>query len=334
MVCGMVFLLERSVAAAGPGGSGRAPRLRDAAAGGSSPSRTRDPPPTGGPRIEAVSGYLSIGDFSRATHLTVKTLRHYHEIGLLEPAEVDSRSGYRRYGAGQIPAAQVIRRFRDLGMPLEEIRTVLRAPDVETRNRHIAAHLARLEDELGRTRRAVAELRDLLAPPTGPAAGDAAGIRVRSLAAADVAAITAVVSVEESVDWFQGALGELFATVAGQGLPETGPAGGVYSDELFTRHRGEVTVFVPCEGAVRAVGRVRGAVVPAAELAVLEYRGPSSGADRAYGALAAYVARHALAVEGPIREYYRVGRRETPDAEAWRTEVCWPVFRTAAAAGS
>ena len=120
--------------------------------------------PDGRPQNRAMGPFLSIGDFSRATHLTVKTLRHYHDVGLLEPADVDPATGYRRYTTGQIPAAQVIRRFRELGMPLEEIRTVMTAPDLDTRNRHIAAHLDRLEAELGRTQRAVASLRDLLAP--------------------------------------------------------------------------------------------------------------------------------------------------------------------------
>ena len=65
---------------------------------------------------------LSIGDFARATHMSVKTLRHYHQIGLLEPADVDRHTGYRRYTTAQIPVAQVIRRFRDLDMPLDQIR--------------------------------------------------------------------------------------------------------------------------------------------------------------------------------------------------------------------
>jgi DNA-binding transcriptional MerR regulator len=38
---------------------------------------------------------LTIGDFSRATHLSVKTLRHYHRVGLLAPADVDADTGYR-----------------------------------------------------------------------------------------------------------------------------------------------------------------------------------------------------------------------------------------------
>jgi hypothetical protein len=43
---------------------------------------------------------LAIGDFSQATHLNIKALRHYHRIGLLEPAEVDPFTGHRRYTTG------------------------------------------------------------------------------------------------------------------------------------------------------------------------------------------------------------------------------------------
>jgi DNA-binding transcriptional MerR regulator len=108
---------------------------------------------------------LSIGDFARATHLNVKTLRYYQEAGLLLPAEIDPHSGYRRYRIEQIPKAQVIRRFRELDMPIEEIRGVLHAPDPVTRDTLIAEHLRRLETDLGRTRSAIATLRDLLEHP-------------------------------------------------------------------------------------------------------------------------------------------------------------------------
>src|SRR5580700_6704556 len=107
-----------------------------------------------------MPGSLTIGDFSRVTFLSVKTLRHHHRVGLLEPAGVDPITGYRRYTTVQIPIAQVIRRFRDLDMPLDDIGSVLRAPDQATRSQLIAAHLTRLERTLADTQRAVASLRD------------------------------------------------------------------------------------------------------------------------------------------------------------------------------
>lgn len=274
--------------------------------------------------------YLSIGDFSRATHLTVKTLRHYHQIGLLEPADIDPHTGYRRYGGEQIPVAQVIRRFRDLGMPLEEINAMLAAPDLQTRNERIASHLTRLEDDLSRTQCAVASLRGLLAPAAPDVAED---IELRRVEAAPAAAIIETVDAEDSVSWLQGALGELYATLTAQGLAAGGPAGGIFADDLFTHHRGQVTIFVPTAGPVRAIGRVTPLVVPAAELAVILHSGPPSEVDRAYGTLATYVTRHTLAVDGPIREYYLKGAHNTPDPAHWRTEIGWPIFQTTVTPG-
>jgi effector-binding domain-containing protein len=69
-------------------------------------------------------------------------------------------------------------------------------------------------------------------------------------------------------------------------------------------------------------------VIPAAELATVTHRGSLAGIDVAYGALAAYVARHELGVDGAIREYYTVAGTDTPDSSAWRTEVGLPIFST------
>ena len=269
---------------------------------------------------------LSIGDFSRATQLSIKTLRHYHRLGLLEPSEVDSGTGYRRYSTDQIPAAQVIRRFRALDMPLDQIHAVLAAPDLRSRNHLIAAHLTRLEQDLARTQDAVASLRDLLTDPA-----ELAPISHRRIPAVTAASISGVVTTGDLLPWFLGALGELSATLDARGISAAGPPGGCYATELFAEEKGEATVFVPVLGEVPFVGRVAAQVVPAAEMAVIVHAGSHADVDRSYGALASYVADHALQVDGSIREYYLVGRQDTPDEQAWRTEICWPIFSTGSA---
>ena len=268
---------------------------------------------------------LAIGDFSRATHLSVKTLRHYHRIGLLEPADVDPTTGHRRYTTDQIPTAQVIRRFRSLDMPLGEIKAVIAAPDVDARNDLIAAHLSRLEENLSQTQETVASLRSLLQQPSGSAPID---IVHRSVEAVPTAAVSEVIDAADAVSWYRGALGELHATLAAQGVPIGGPGGGIFSNSLFSDERGQATIFVPITGRVRPIGRVQLLVVPAAELAVIAHAGSHTDIDQAYGTLATYVTRHALAVDGPIREYYPVGPHQTADESRWRTEIGWPIFQT------
>ena len=118
-----------------------------------------------------MSVLVPIGDFSRMTHLSVKALRFYHDQGLLEPARIDPSSGYRFYDPGQVPVAQVIRRFRDLDMPLDQVRAVLKAPDVETRTKEIIAHLNAMETKLAELQMSVSSLRALLEGPYGPPGG-------------------------------------------------------------------------------------------------------------------------------------------------------------------
>jgi DNA-binding transcriptional MerR regulator len=270
-----------------------------------------------------MSHALTIGDFSKATHLSIRTLRHYHEIGLLEPTDVDPDTGYRRYATEQIPAAQVIRRFRALDMPLDDIQAVMSASDLRTRDQLIAAHLARMEASLARTQQAVASLRDLLEPAAAPAA-----IGHRSVPATPAAAISQDIGVADALLWYRGALGELHATLAAQGIRTDGPAGGMFADELFAEEHGQSTIFIPCRAGVRPMGRVTPTTMPAVELATIVHSGPHDEIDRAYGTLAAHVAEHELAVEGPLREYYLVGPGDTSDEAAWRTEIGWPVFAT------
>lgn len=66
----------------------------------------------------------SIGEFSQITGLSAKTLRFYHEKGILVPTSVDEATGYRYYDAGKIEVARVLMRLRQMEFSLEDIATV------------------------------------------------------------------------------------------------------------------------------------------------------------------------------------------------------------------
>jgi DNA-binding transcriptional MerR regulator len=277
---------------------------------------------------------LSIGDFAKMTYLSIKSLRRYHDIGLLVPAEVDTASGYRYYDSSQVAAGQVIRRFRDLGMPLEQVRAVLNAPDPAARNDVIVAHLREMETALQQTQQTVSSLRALLERPQTP-------IRVeyRSVGPAGVLAITEPVAMADIDGWWGAAFEELHAFADSAGAQRAGPDGALYASEFFEQDAGEVVAFVPVTspepaagertarqlGAGRA-GRVRGRTIPGAELAVTVHAGGLGELDLTYGALGTFVAEREIGVPGPIREHYLVTSADTTDESQLRTEICWPVF--------
>ena len=80
---------------------------------------------------EANATMFSIGEFSKVTGLTVKTLRFYHEQGVLLPSQVDPETGYRYYAESKIETARVIRQLRGLGFSLMEVSEMLGRYDDE-----------------------------------------------------------------------------------------------------------------------------------------------------------------------------------------------------------
>ena len=270
-----------------------------------------------------MTSTVNVGRFATMTHLSVKTLRYYHQVGLLEPAEVDPDTGYRYYALEQLPTAQLIRRLRDLRMPVADVRAVLVARSAAERDTLIAAHIDHLEAELAQTQAAVKSLRALLesAPGQHP-------VHRRAESSFQVLAIT-----EDSLDpsdvetWWRDALHELRAAADDHGMPVAGPAGGLYDECLFQHEPGEATVFIPV-ATPRELGRIKPLVIPAAEVAVTTFYGAHADIDLAYAHLGSYLAEHDLAVGWQLREYYHRDRSHTTDYTQWRTEIAWPIIDT------
>jgi DNA-binding transcriptional MerR regulator len=89
---------------------------------------------------------MTIGQFARVSGLSVHTLRHYDDVGLLDPAHVDESNGYRRYRRDQVRQARLIQALRWIDLPIEEIKKVL-DDDADDATREV---LTRHRDELER----------------------------------------------------------------------------------------------------------------------------------------------------------------------------------------
>ncbi|MCB9992345.1 MAG: MerR family transcriptional regulator [Hyphomicrobiaceae bacterium] len=91
---------------------------------------------------------LTVSELSALSGVSVRTLHHYDAIGLLHPAEV-GQNGYRYYGRSEVLRLQQVLFYRELGLPLAEIRQTLDAPDFDL-ERALVAHRARLVADIAR----------------------------------------------------------------------------------------------------------------------------------------------------------------------------------------
>ena len=264
---------------------------------------------------------LTIGAFSRLTHLSVKTLRYYHEVGLLEPAVVDPDSGYRYYRPGQAHSAQLVRRFRDLGLPVADVKAVLAAPDLTARDAILAGHLDRMREQLRQTEAAVDSLRRML---EGGRTAIAIEERVLEARSHDLRRRGRDEG-RMSPSWWRDALAGLRAIADAAGLEQSGPVGGLFDDELFTQDAGHARVYLPVRDSPALDGTGARWELPAGRFAVALHAGPHRDVDRTYAALGTYAGAHGRDGAGPVRERYLADPLDTPDTTQWRTEVCWPL---------
>ncbi|MCL1809648.1 MAG: MerR family transcriptional regulator [Clostridiales bacterium] len=95
-----------------------------------------------------------IGEFSKMCKTTIKTLRYYDEAGLLKPEETDKFTNYRFYTTNQLVRFHRIQAFRQIGLPISEIRLILSGCDEKTflqkRKSELVSELAENQRQLSR----------------------------------------------------------------------------------------------------------------------------------------------------------------------------------------
>jgi DNA-binding transcriptional MerR regulator/predicted transcriptional regulator YdeE len=272
-----------------------------------------------------MAAAVSIGEFSRLTHISVKALRHYHDVGVLIPARVDGQSKYRSYELTQLGDAHLVRRLRELDMPLDAVRIVLAATSKRERDDAIALHLEHMERQLTRTREMVASLRILLAGPL-----DDQEISLRTVAAMTALSISAIVSPVDIEVWSQRTFGQLAGLAASYDLAMNGESGSLFGTSFFEEEQGPVTAFVGLESMTIDLSKAlpSGCAIEAiagGQYAVAVHRGPYRDLDCTYGTVGSYVNTHYVTAFAPIRERYLVGSDVASDPADFRTEVMWPV---------
>ncbi len=247
---------------------------------------------------------FKIGDFSKLSRVSIKTLRYYDELGLLKPVEVDRFTSYRYYSADQLSRLNRILALKDLGLSLEEIaqllddglpaaqlRGMLRLKQVEARER--------VRDEQARLERVEARLRQIEEEGKMPTYE----VVLKSVPPVKVASVRGIVPNygEQGPLW-----GELEPYLAQNGIRPNAPCFAIYHDPEYRERDVDVEVCEPVDAAARGgTERVKIYELPAvATMATVVHHGAFTLFDQAYGALMKWVQMNGYRIVGPNREHY------------------------------
>jgi DNA-binding transcriptional MerR regulator len=255
---------------------------------------------------------MSIGVFSTATLVSIKALRLYHEQGLLVPAAVDPVTGYRSYRVSQLADTQVIKRLRDLDVPLAGVAEIVRARDPEVTRRVVAAHELVVRHRFQDLSDLVSELQQAVSEPLLQTP-----VFVRVEPEQHALGISELVR-DPGHDSYAEFLGRAFpllfaACMRFQAIPTT-PSGALYPPKI----EGDaevVTAFMPVIKPIvvddhSMADGVVNLMLPRTNCAVLTHRGSYRSMGDTYRHLGAWVATNATVVDQPVRELYIVSTDE------------------------
>lgn len=264
----------------------------------------------------------TIGEFAALGRVSVRMLRHYDAIGLLIPADVDERTGYRRYAPEQLSPLLRIAQLRDLGCGLDDAAEVLGAPDeraalrrvLERRRLQLRASVAA---ETARLARVDEELRHL--------EGDhpMTDIDYRRLAPVTVYAASGVVPGGENVPaTIDRILPPLHAALETAGVDYREPGIFWYDVVDGTDDLRAWVSWVAGDNPAPGDGWEIVELPAVEKAAVTTYRGDMSGIGNAWHRFMQDVVADGATFSGPCREVYVYA--EGPQAD-WVTELQQPV---------
>jgi MerR family transcriptional regulator, thiopeptide resistance regulator len=196
---------------------------------------------------------LKVGELARRTGLTIRTLHHYDEIGLLKPS-LHTAAGHRLYTAADIARLQQVLSLRQLGFSLEQIRDCLDRPGFSPLE-VIRLHIARLREQIELQRRLCAGLEAIAAyfQPAGEVSAE------RFLQAIEVMTMIENYYTPEQLEYFRKRCEE--AAAAGQDIARQGTADWA---ELMAQYTAEMRKGTdPADPRAQALEKRRQALVNA-----------------------------------------------------------------------
>lgn len=270
----------------------------------------------------------TIGEFAAHGRVSVRMLRHYDEIGILQPARVDPRTGYRSYADAQLGALLRLVELRDLGCGLDEIGAVLAAEDQDAALRDLLmrrraaieasidadrARLDRLDERLRRLEGADV-MSDVEYRPVEPVTVYAVEGRAPGMGPENVSPV------------IDPLLGRLVGAIEGAGREPREPGVFWYHAVPDSEDLAVHVSFTADEAPVAAEG-YDVVELPAIETAaVLTHRGDMPSIGRSWMALMEQVVEDGYRIAGPTREVYVHAPDDRPQSE-WVTELVAPVER-------
>ena len=266
---------------------------------------------------------FKIGDFSKLSLVTVKTLRYYDEIGLLKPIKIDRFTGYRYYTAGQLPLLQYIVALKNLGLSLDEISIMTKNSLSSSQMRDVLIKKkVELQQRIGGEQKRLVQVEKLLERIEMEGKMPDYQIVIKNIEPMNIASVRDTVPDIQEMD----RLWEILKTVrTNHASSITGPLMAIYHDMEYREKNVDVEVAVPINEEISLPDPIKVRNIPGETIASLIHKGPYETMDAAYQALMTWCESNGYELAGPDRHLFLRTHKDVDNPEEYISEMQQPV---------
>lgn len=265
-----------------------------------------------------------IGEVSKLFHISVSSLRHYENIGLLTPEYISPDSGYRYYGTAQFEVLNTIRYLRALDLPLSEIEDFLKNKDIsliEQKLRQQKEAVLQKQQELKRIEQKIDHRLNRLHDAQNTPLDTVSLVQLPSCRIVwvdDPLKINGFLDMETPIRKLDKSDAEAVVFLGKVGL-------GISAEHLRSRMTESYDgIFLILDREDIYTGET--AVLPESLCVRLLFCGSHAEAPAQYGKLLDYIEKHRLQIADFSREITLIDYGITNDTDKFVTEICIPVM--------
>ena len=265
---------------------------------------------------------LKIGDFSKISRVSIRMLRHYDDIGLLKPAEIDDLTGYRYYREEQLFVIGRITALKDMGFALADIVRILEIyEDKEKLDEFLSAREKELAEQAKETEYRLMLL-DTARKRLRKEQNMSFDVNVKTIPERYSATVHMIIPRYEDEGMAWAMMGECKEPLV--------PADPCYAiaeffDNEFKEKDVEIEVSMAVKGKYQDTEHVKFKTIPSVKVASCVVNGSYDQMVDAYATVISWINANGYKSSGPMFNIYHVSPAQTKNPDEYVTEVCFPI---------
>ncbi|WP_226545325.1 MerR family transcriptional regulator [Bacillus thuringiensis] len=267
---------------------------------------------------------FKIGDFSKLSSISIRMLRHYDKVELLQPVKVDEQSGYRYYSAAQLKKVNRIQMLKGMGFNIASIKEIVESDNIDGIKEQFLNRSAQIKEDMNNLQKQLRLLEASIKTMREDVVEMNYHVSIKEIPERNVASVRKIIpSYNREGDLWDILMQEIQMKNSSIAHPNYSIA--VFHDREYKENDVDVEIQLSILGKHENTKDVTFKKIESTNVASITVNGSYEQMTAVNEAAAKWIETEGYELADPMFNIYHVSPAMESDPNKWVTEVCYPV---------